>query len=86
MSSKKLPKELGKINFDLLTALNSDVEATKDDALAKIGGLAGLMAEFQVDMDTGLSEEQVSNNRDMFGKNVFPESLQRTYCELLLDA
>ena len=75
------------ITQSILNSLN--VEQAKEENksnLDAIGGQEGLSKMIGVDMQTGLTNEQVLALRSKFGENKFPESPMESYLELLLGA
>ncbi len=70
--------------------LNSiNVDQAKDqnlEGLIALGGVEGLMQKLGVNLQTGLTSEQVATMRSRFGDNAMPEAPMPTYLELLIGA
>lgn len=56
------------------------------DRLTELGGVDGLAHKLGVNIETGLTNEQVLENRKKFGTNEFPATRMTGYCELLFEA
>ena len=71
----------------VLDSLNID-QATEENKenLRSLGGVEGLAKLIGVNMDIGLTEEQVLLLREKFGTNQFPESPMDSFFSLLFDA
>lgn len=56
------------------------------EALDKLGGPDSLLTKLNVNLQTGLTAEQVNLMRETFGTNTFPESPMESYFSLLIGA
>ena len=56
------------------------------DHLELLGGIEGLAHKLNVNLETGLSDDQVIEMRSRFGTNDFPSSPMTGYCQLLFEA
>ena len=71
----------------VLDSLNIDQAREENKAnLKSLGGVEGLAKLIGVNLQTGLSEEQVLSLREKFGTNQFPESPMDSYLSLLFNA
>eukprot|EP01038_Epipyxis_sp_PR26KG_P016242 gene16242-22109_t len=72
------------------TVLNNlNIAQQKEDNknfLEKLGGVEGLAAKLHLNIDTGLTKQQVLELRAKFGDNKFPESPLVSFFELLFEA
>eukprot|EP01041_Mallomonas_annulata_P010440 gene10440-21785_t len=60
---------------ELLDGLNVEQQKKENkERLLAIGGTEGLIAAINVDSNIGLTDQQVTDMRDKFGTNAFPES------------
>jgi Ca2+-transporting ATPase len=71
----------------ILDSLNVEQEREKNrETLDAIGGVKGLLTMIGADTDRGLSDIQVTELREKFGENRFPESPMDSFLTLLLGA
>jgi hypothetical protein len=76
-----------RISQELLDSMNAEQTRPENKkALEDLGGLSALVALLGVDMQQGLSHDQVLRMRTCFGDNVFPESPMDSFLTLLLEA
>ncbi len=76
-------------DIDQNTLNSINVDQAKDsnlEGLISLGGVEGLMQKLGVNLQTGLTSEQVTTMRERFGDNSMPEAPLSTYLELLIDA
>jgi len=76
-------------DIDQNTLNSINVDQAKDsnlEGLISLGGVEGLMQKLGVNLQTGLTSEQVATMRERFGDNSMPEAPMKTYLELLIDA
>jgi Ca2+-transporting ATPase len=79
--------EVTTVSQNLLDSMN--VEQGKQENLAALQALGGqdkLISLIGVDPATGLTKEQILQQREKYGNNSFPESPMDSYFELLLGA
>ena len=75
------------ITQQTLDTLNVEQSVKENRAhLDELGGVKSLAGKLGVDLEQGLTAEQVIALRNKFGKNEFPESPMHGYFALLLDA
>jgi len=51
----------------------------------EFGGIPGLVSGLNSNADTGISESEVTNRQDVYGKNSFPPPKIATLCELIME-
>ena len=71
------------MQIDKIVSLEKEV---CQEGLKEAGGLDNLLKLLEVDPAFGLNSDQVLQRREQFGKNQFPESPLKSYCELLMEA
>ncbi len=75
------------VTVDMLERLNvAQAAQGNQEYLESLGGLKGLAALLGVDLQNGLTEEQVKALRARFGANVFPSPPMASWLELFVDA
>lgn len=75
------------ITVEVLNSMNVEQAPVDNrDHLAALGGIEGLAQKLGVNLETGLSTEQVLAMRKKFGTNEFPASPMKGYFELLFEA
>lgn len=78
---------MNEVSFDLLNSFNVEQSPVDNkDNLDAIGGVEGLIRRFKLNIETGLTHDQVKFMREKYGTNEFPESPMDTYLALLMDA
>lgn len=71
----------------ILDSMNGEQQRAENrQALDDLGGIDKLIELAGVNVETGLTKEQVEAHRAKFGPNVFPEAAQDSYLSLLVDA
>jgi Ca2+-transporting ATPase len=77
----------GTLTQSLLDSMNVEQQrAENKKALEELGGIDSLVNIMGLNIQTGLTKQQVQQMREKFGENVYPESPMDHYLELLLDA
>jgi Ca2+-transporting ATPase len=83
-ATTKVVMELDQILLDSMNVEQQRSENKK--VLEELGGIDTLMKLIGVNMQNGLTKEQVLTMRAKFGTNVFPESPMDSYLSMLLEA
>ena len=75
------------IDQNMLNSINVDQAKDQNlEGLISFGGVEGVMQKLGVNLQTGLTSDQVVSMRSRFGDNSMPEAPMATYLELLWGA
>lgn len=77
----------GEINQTNLDSMNvGQARVSNRENLEVLGGIIGFPKRLGVNINTGLSQNQVSELRYKFGSNIFPESPMLSFMELFFES